>query len=136
MTRQGMTLVEIVTASVLAALLVGGTMMAFVSATKGVHHSSGRGEATFLALQTLEGYRNQVACRQGAETQSQAWFNAACQADAPVGNNAEALPMDADLAKFPNASRQYQITPRDCDGDSIVGDCLQMTVKVHWDAPQ
>ena len=135
MTQQGMTLIEIVVAALLAALLAGGTMMTFVSATKGVHHSSDRGEATFLALQTLEGYRNHVACRQSTEAQNQTWYDASCQSDAPRGN-IEALPTDADLAKFPNATRQYQTTPLDCDGDGIVGDCLQMTVKVHWDAPQ
>lgn len=134
MSRRGVTIMEVIVASVLASFLAIGVMMAFMASTKGTGRASTRGQAMFYVEQTLEGYRNHIACRQGNEAKGDSWYNTNCKADPPTGWVAEAMPTDADVVKFPNATRQYKAEPADCDGVNGTGDCMKLTVKVSWDS--
>lgn len=131
--QRGITLLEILVAAVIAAVVVGGTMTAFLTATKVSKVSAEEAESASYAQQTIERFRNLVACRQQGESASNTWFNAACQPELPAGEQADTLPGGIALQ---DASRTYQATAVDCDGDGTAGDCLQVTSKVHWSVPQ
>ena len=113
-----MTLIEILMALVVLAVLAGGTLMAFVTAIR-ISRASGTGQATiFLAQQTAERFRNKIACNQG-EPASDTWYDgtAACDAAPPVGPQID-----------PVTGATYEVTPVDCDGVGGPGDCLQVQV--------
>ena len=144
--RPGMTLVEIIVAAVLTALVAGGTMIAFVTAAKmSKHGGSAQAEAAFYAQQTVERFRNKVACRQPGEDAPGAnpanlpgdtWFDGNCQQGAPVGWQDDALPNNAAPSITGlGAQREYEVVPVDIDGDAQP-DVYQVTSKVTWTAPQ
>jgi len=81
--------------------------------------------ASVQAQQTIERNRNRVACDD--------WFNGAnCTATAPANADTMTTGRLPALA----GTRNYTVTPADCDGDGTVGDCLQMQVTVNWTPPQ
>ena len=125
----GFTLIEVVIASLIAAVVAAGTMAALASAARMSRAQSnpGMSEATGYARETIEKFRNNIAC-------APPWFDAACNPVLPVGWQADALPGGAGSESIQNsvAARWYRVTQQDCDGDAVVGDCLQMEVKVCW----
>ena len=135
MDHRGFTLMEIVAASVIGALVAGGTMTAFVMAVKFSQKASSRTEATQLAQQTLEKFRDRVACRGSGQTQGDAWYDAACNADAPLGSTSDPIPGSSVLPQF-NGARTYSVVPWDCDGDGMPGDCMKVVTKVTWTPPE
>jgi len=137
-TRHGVTLMEIVAAALIGALIAGGALMAFVMAAKVSRSSSDTIEAASFAQQTLERFRNNIAC-------DGTWFDSTtCTSggglptaltfdpDDPASNG---LPAGAPLLKF-SGTRRYQVTEADCDGVGGVGDCFKVMVKVQWTPPQ
>ncbi len=121
----GFSLIEVTVASVLGALVAGGTMLAFVTATRLSHGSSDEALAADFAGQGLETYRNHVACDDGT------WFastTCAAQTTTPESN----VPLPA----LPSGTRTVTATPADCDGDTVLGDCLQVVAKITWTPPQ
>ena len=146
--RSGMTLVEIIVAAVLTALVAGGTMIAFVTAAKMSRRGgSSQAEAAFYAQQTVEKFRNKVACRQPSESAPQTdpqnpagdtWFNASCQSDAPTGWQEDALPTGAAPSITGlGAQREYEVVPGgdDFDNDGRP-DYYRVTSKVTWTTGQ
>ena len=131
--QRGITLLEILIAAVIAAVVVGGTMTAFLSATTVSEVSSEEVGSAAYAQQTIERFRNKVACRQSTELTTDTWFDNACAPAAPSG-----VVTDGDLSGsgIPGATRQYQVVAVDCDGDGTAGDCLQVESKVHWEPAQ
>ncbi len=126
--RAGMTLVEVIAASVLTSLVAGGTLMALTTAVHLAKRSSEGVQVSHLAQQTLEKFRNHVAC-------DDAWFDAACAPTTlPPANTPDLLP-DGPV-KDHGGTRLYTVAPADCDGVGGVGDCLRMDVTVHWNPPQ
>ena len=67
---RGVTLAEVLVSAVVVAVLAGGTLLAFVSAVRISQRVPSTVEATSYAQQTLERYRNLIAC-------DSAWFNPA-----------------------------------------------------------
>ena len=129
--QQGVTLVEILVASVIGALLAGGTMMAFVMSRKVTTNAAGTVEAAELAQQTLERFRNQIAC-------DLPWFNGAnCASGAalPTSWTTDTIPASSSLP-VQGGTRQYKVSPADCDGDGTPGDCFRVDSKVTWSPPQ
>jgi hypothetical protein len=132
--RRGLTLVEIVVAAIMGALIAGGTMMAFVMAA-GMAKSDGADtvEAVFYTEQTLERFRNHIAC-------DDAWFDPVQCTSAGVGWTADALPAQEPGAESPllasNATRDYEVVPWDCDGNGTPGDCYRVTARVQWSGTQ
>ena len=130
-TERGVTLLEILVASIVGVLLAGGTMMAFVMSKKVSANAAGRVEAADLAQQTLERFRNRIAC-------DDAWFTASTCAPGPglpTGWTSDVLPVGSSLLAQGGA-RQYRVTPRDCDGDGATGDCFQVENRITWSPPQ
>ena len=131
-TNRGVTLIEIIAASVIGALLAGGTLTAFVLAVTMTRGSVTTVEAATYAAQTMERFRNKIAC---SDPQ---WFDAGCNflnqsltADSFPGSMSAA---NSTFFEF-DPSRQYQVQAADCDGNGSNGDCYQMTVTVSWTSP-
>ncbi len=124
--QHGMTFIEIVVASILAALVAGGTLLAFVTAVRISHGSNLTDEAASLAQQTIDRFRSKIAC-------DDSWYTSAtCTANPPTGSISDNDP----AISLPGGTRQYTVAQADCDGDGSVGDCLLMNVTVTWAPPQ
>jgi hypothetical protein len=135
---KGLSLLEVLIAALIGMVVAGGTMLAFTTAEKVSVGASGAVEAADFAQQTIERFRNRIAC------DDEEWFDpATCQAVASAAMTGWTFdPVDATdgLPDSPGTlsmigqggSRQYKVTEVDCDGDDIVGDCLQVEAKVTW----
>ena len=122
-----MTLIELTAAAVIGSLIAGATMMAFMTATKVSRQSSTQRDLMPAAQETLEKYRNRIAC-------DDPWFNPATCVMAAQNAVAEALTAPSLLAM--GGTRDYTMTPADCDGDTVVGDCYRASVHINWTVPQ
>ena len=141
MNRRGLTLIELVAAAVIGAVVAGGTLMAFVTAIR-ISSRTGATGVAFLLQQTLEKYRNHIACDDNK------WFSTTtcqmsitpCTPDASKPNECmcdsnnppkcfteDPLPAEAGLT---GAIRAWQAEPADCDGVGGVGDCLKLTARL------
>lgn len=131
--RQGLTLVEIVVAAIIGALMAGGTMMAFLMAQKLTVIASTQVEATYYSQQTLEQFRNKIACRQQGERRSDTWFDESCAPDPPVG------PMNVQLPPGAGgwvATREYVVEPgEDFDNDTHP-DYFKVVTNTKWTRPE
>ena len=130
--KRGATLIEVLVGSLIGAVLIAGLMAAFLTALRvSSHTGGGMVEAASYAQQTLEHFRNRVAC-------DDAWFNAACAPAALPSNANDALPAGALFAAASSTAptRTYTVTPADCDGDGATGDCFKVVTKVSWTPPQ
>ena len=136
MHHRGFSLIEIIAASVIGALVAGGTMTAFVMTVRFSQKAGSHTEAAQLAQQTLEKFRDRVACRKAGQTQNDAWYDETnCAADAPAGSTGDPIPGSSVLSRFGGA-RTYKVEPADCDGDGSAGDCVKVVTKVTWTPPQ
>lgn len=145
MTRRAFTLIELVAAAVIGAVVAGGTLMAFVTAIR-IHSRTGATDVAFLLQQTLEKYRNHIAC------DDDLWFKTTtcemnitpckpkpgeltecvCEPDPddPTKQKCfteDKLPDDANLTGM---IRNWMAEPEDCDGDGNKGDCLRLTARI------
>ena len=143
--RQGFTLIEIIAAAAVAAVVAGGSMLALVAASRMMRQGDtpAIAEASGYAQQTIERFRNMIAC-------DSSWFGPGC---APRLNppNADGMPtnwvedqlpdrnpantesfLDLAAATPKTARRCYRVVPRDCDADAAVGDCFEIEMKVLW----
>ena len=128
-TEQGMTLAEVLVASVTVAVLAGGTMTSFLAAVRISEKGAGLVEAANYGQQTLERLRNKIACGEGTPGE---WFSPACAPAVLPNNQADPLPPGA----LYGGSRTYTVTSQDCDGVGGAGDCFKVVVKVAWTLPQ
>jgi hypothetical protein len=128
--EHGVTLLEVIAASVIGTLLAGGTMLAFVSAAKNTRTSVAQMDAVGLAQQTLERFRNRIACDGSWHNLADCTVNAAALPVSAV----DPLPAGAPVNNF-GGTRQYTVTPADCDGVGGPDDCLKVAVKVEWNPP-
>ena len=136
--RSGITLVELIAASVAVALLAAVTLIAFLTSARISSQSNQHVGAAYLLQQTIERFRNQVACDNttnvpGADPTSPTpqWFGANCASVADFNAN-EPLPPGY-------TTRDYKVQAVDCDQDTKnpgVPDCFEVTATVHWDPPQ
>ena len=134
-TDQGMSLVEVLVASVTVAVLAGGTMTSFLAAIRISEGGAGLVEAAHYGQQTLERLRNKVACGEGSPGE---WFSPACAPTLPPPNSFDPSdPTDGIPGSgMYSGSRTYTVTPEDCDGVGGAGDCFKVVVKVQWTPPQ
>ncbi len=124
--NQGLTQIEVLAASVIAAVIAGGTMTAFLTASKLTQTAPRDTEAALAAQDTLERFRNHIAC-------DDAWFDPASCGMTGALSGSDPLPAGSQL---PGGARNYTVTPADCDGNGSAGDCLQVSVTVTWSPPQ
>jgi hypothetical protein len=121
---------ELLVASVVSVVVAGGTFMAFVAAARmrGEESNPATAEAAAYAQQTVERFRNRVAC------QGSPWFDPACNPTLPAGWQSDPFVGGGGTESILTgpARRCYQVQPFDCDGDGTDGDCLQMDVTVCW----
>ena len=140
--RGGFTLIEIIAAAALAAVIAGGSMFALVAAARMMSKGDtpAIAEAGGYAQQTIEKFRNMIAC-------DSPWFDAACAPNLAPGGmpdewTEDPLP-DRNLANTESfldlaattpktARRCYRVVPRNCDADAAVGDCFEIEVRVLW----
>lgn len=132
---RGVTLIEVIVAALIGVMIAGGTMLAFMTAKKTSVGAAGAVEAADLAQQTIERFRNKIAC------DDPDWFKAAtCATTLPATPTlkTDGLPGNPGLLSVigQGGSRQYQVTPFDCDGDGTKGDCFQVDTKVAWSPRQ
>ena len=125
--ERGTSLIEVLVGSVIGAVLVAGLMAAFLTALRVSEHGGGNTEAASLAQQTLERFRNEIACGPGS------WFDVACNPSALPANAPDPL---GGGALYGSGTRSYTVTPADCDGVGGVGDCFKVVAKVSWTQPQ
>lgn len=112
-------------ASLIGGVLAGGTMIAFLRASRLAQGSSNTVEATSLAQQTVERFRNKVACLQTGEAASDTWFDASCAPAVPSGPQDDELPEGALGGR---GTRTYEV---------ISGpDFITVKTKVEWEEPQ
>ncbi|OGX41157.1 MAG: hypothetical protein A3C53_06335 [Omnitrophica WOR_2 bacterium RIFCSPHIGHO2_02_FULL_68_15] len=129
---RGATLTEVLVASAIGAVLVAGLMATFLTALRISSHGQGNVEAASLAQQTLERFRNHIACDDSPLAGG--WFDpTTCAAVALPTNEPYALPAGTKLL---NGAREYTVTAADCDGDDTAGDCFKVVTKLTWDPPQ
>lgn len=130
--ERGMTLIEIVIAALVGVVIAGGTMLAFTTAQKTSGAAVGSVEAADFAQQTLERFRNKIAC------DDPDWFNQAdCAANdggLPTVWTTDSLPASTGAFSMigQGGMRQYRLTKVDCDGDGAPGDCFQVESKITW----
>ena len=140
--RAGLTLIELLVASMVVALLAGAMLIAFLTAAKISSQSNQNTEAAYLAQQTVERFRNQVACDNTADVSGaqgdptkRHWFDAGtCKSAANFSNTA-----DPD----PDPNHTYTVEAQDCDNEDHddnlatgVADCFKVTATVYWDPPR
>ncbi len=150
--RGGFTLVEVLAASAIGAVVTGGTLMAFVTAARLTAERDDPSivEASGFAQQTIERFRNRIAC------DDVVWFDASCQpldipgriqsapgawtpdpfvnsggGNYPLGS-LSILDVDGDGAYDAAARRCYRAWQVDCDGDGTDGDCYAFEAQVCW----
>ena len=139
---KGFTLVEVLAASLIGSVVAGGTFMALATAARIARQQDGaaNAEASFLAQQTVERFRNRIAARPAdqlpwpmpnAETNvnDNSWLGT-WQDDPPT------LTRDPNsITSSPGAERRYCVIKADCnaDGDTTdPDDCYRIQVKVCW----
>lgn len=128
----GFTLIEVMMAGVISALVAGGTMAAFVTAARitRVQNNPSTTEAVGYARDTVDHLRNMVACDPGQ------WYaGAGCTPALPAGWVAEPIGFGAggseSILNGPTR-RCYRAQPADCDGVGGAGDCVAVEVRVCW----
>ena len=131
---RGLTLVEVVIASLIASIVAGGTLTAFVASSRmmGSQDLVTNAEASALAQETIEQFRNRVTAIQA----DMDWWAAQAASTANDGWVAELLPpsvggteskLDAATSK-----RCYRVRVADCDGVGGPGDCYAVQSRVCW----
>lgn len=136
-TRCGFTMVEILAAAVVAAVIAGGSMLAFVAASRMMRlgDTPAVAEASGYAQQTIERFRNMIAC-------DSPWFLAGTCAPRPNPPNLDGMPTGWVADPLPAAAagdtesilnfgarRCYRVAPRVC---ATTDDCFEIEVKVCW----
>ena len=128
----GFTLLEVVVAGMISALVAGGTMAAFITAARisQAQSNPGNAEAVGYARDTVDRLRNLVACDAGQ------WYSGAgCTPAIPGGWVAEPIAFGGggsqSILNVPTR-RCYQAQPADCDGNGVNGDCVSVEVRVCW----
>ena len=142
MTTKGFTLLEVLAASLVASVVAGGTMMAFVTAARigRFKNTANYAEAATLAQETFENFRNRVAA-------DDTFFATAANPGAtaiPNNNGWIADPILGVRGDFSivetTAKRCYRVRPAECDGTTGIapqsGDCYAMAVQVCWNNEQ
>ena len=124
--ERGTSLIEVLVGSLIGAVLVTGLMAAFLTALRITSVGQGNTEAAALAQQTLERFRNRIACDTG-------WFNAPCAPGALPSNVSDPL---SPGALYNTGTRKYTVTSADCDGVGGPGDCFKVVAKVSWTQPR
>jgi len=125
--------VEVLIAALIGVMIAGGTLLAFTTAKKTSVGAAGVVESADFAQQTIERFRNKIAC------DDPDWFNAAtCAPVVPPGWTTDNFPASPGPLSMigQGGSRQYRVTPFDCDGDGTPGDCFQVDTKVAWSPRQ
>ena len=136
---RGFTLVEMLVSSLIASVVAGGTMMAYVTAARITRqqNSSNTTEASLFAQETIERFRNRIAARLPTEEVPWPGANVGTWQDDP-------LPVDGggsdSILQTPGrATRVYCVMKVDCNGNGTVtdpDDCYGVQVKVCWNGTQ
>ena len=130
--RRGLTLLEVIIASLVASIVAGGTLMAFVTAAKMTTSQDlmTNAEASALAREAVEQFRNRVTADEADVT----WWQNQAALTANDGWVAEPLPATGGSESKLNigAKRCYRVRAADCDGVGGAGDCYAVQSRVCW----
>jgi len=122
----GFTLLEVLAASIVASVVAGGMLMAYMAAARMLPPTSTEDslEAGEFAQQTLEGIRNHVATDDN-------YF--AMRAGAGWQDDVLPAPSSSQSILNAGAERRFCVVAADCDGVGGTGDCYAVSVKLCWD---
>lgn len=122
--RSGMTLVEVVAAAAITSMVAGGALLALTTAVRLSQRSTSGVQVGHLLQETVEKFRNRVAC-------DDAWFHP--DTCAPLGQaEADRLPSGLPTSI---TGRTYTVTPVDLDEDGV-DDASRVEVTVTWTPPE
>lgn len=137
--ERGISLLEILISAVVFSIVVAGAMAALVSALKIARDATMVTEAAAFAQQTIERFRNRVAC-------DDPWVGASPDCETLTLPNVwtvdpdtlpTGLPVGPLGSSLPGGLRQYKVSPVE---EGILADsapdCIQVMVKVQWTPPQ
>jgi hypothetical protein len=127
----GVGLAEVLIGGAIGSVLVAGMMATFLAVARLSESHYGNIEAAALTQQTLERFRNRIAC-------DDPWFQpATCAATGlPAPNSFDPSGATGLLAgALYGGTRRYTVTPDDCDGVGGAGDCFRVIAKVSWTPP-
>ena len=121
-----MTILESLMGATIIGLVVAGTMAAFVTAIAIARNAIFATEAAAFAVQTVERFRNHIAC-------DDAWFGVNCGFAAAIPWTADPLPGGPLGSTLPGGARVYRVNPGldDFNGDGLP-DYLVVDVQVSW----
>jgi len=125
----GLTLVEVIIAALIVAVVAGGTMMAFIASANmtgpytptGPQDLPSLGEANHLAQELVESQRNEVVAGGGTLATQVA-----------LGWQKVLMPASSPASKLTGGRRCYRVVNADCDGVGGPGDCFGIQAKVCW----
>ncbi|MBI4004127.1 MAG: hypothetical protein HY353_03815 [Candidatus Omnitrophica bacterium] len=123
---------EVVIASLVASIVAGGTLMAFVASARMTTSQDlmTNAEASALAQEAVEQFRNRVTADPGDVM----WWQTQAALTANDGWVAEPLPATGGSESKLNAGakRCYRVRAADCDGVGGAGDCYAVQSRVCW----
>jgi prepilin-type N-terminal cleavage/methylation domain-containing protein len=127
----GFSLVEVLVASVLAAVVAAGTMASFVTSARITrwHNATTMSEAGGHSLELLEQFRNVV----GADATGDFFKDNAGAGWLPIPIGTIKGTTSALSVTHQAATREYKVTAIDCDGVGGTGDCYALSVKTDWE---
>lgn len=129
---QGLTLVEVIIASLVVAVVAGGTMMAFIASANmtgpynptGPQDLSSLAEANDLAQQLVESQRNENGVVAGNPNP--------LSNQVALGWQAATMPAGGSASQLTGARRCFRVVNADCDGVGGPGDCFGVQAQVCW----
>ena len=128
MGERGFTILEVMIASVIAGVVAAGTLMSFVAAGRmmDVRNNMSTVEATTLGQDSMEHFRNHIACQPP-------WFDVNCTYIWPAGWFLDPFIGGGGSESILGAAarRCYQVTSNDC-GTGIPNSCFIVDVRVCW----
>ena len=128
---RGFTILETMVASVIGGVVAVGTLMSFVAAGRIMQTQDNMAvaEASAMAQETVERFRNNIAC-------DGFWFDASCNYIGPAGWTADPLPPapsgGSESILNSVSQRCYRVNPADCGGG--LGSCFTVDVTVCWNS--
>ena len=134
---RGMTMVELLVATAIVALVLLGTMSALVTAARIGSRQNGPlyASAASTAQYTLEAARNQVGVDPTTRQSNKWFFDRRQTAPQPWSNWTDDDDLRVDPSTGGGITRKYLVQQLNCDGVAGLDNCYAVTVRTCWNDP-